>query len=75
MPLAGKVGMSGISIGLNETVRETALSCCQQKRYQRRFDGTGKHDPTQVPTFDMILMKETATSYLARLRIAKVSLL
>ena len=44
-----------------EDVREAALSYCRQKRDQRRFDASGEYDPTQVPTFDMILMKETAT--------------
>ena len=44
-----------------EAVREAALSYCRRKRDERRFDGTRKHDPTQVPTFDMILMKETET--------------
>jgi len=44
-----------------EVVRESALSYCGQKRDQHRFDGSGKYDLTQVPTFDMIQMKETAT--------------
>jgi len=44
-----------------EAVREAALSYCRRKRDQRRFDGTGKYDSTQVPTFDMISIKETAT--------------
>ena len=54
-------GVVGTSVLGWEAVREAALSYCRQKRDQRRFDGTGKYDPTQVPTFDMMLMKETAT--------------
>jgi hypothetical protein len=54
-------GVVGTSLLGWEDVRETALSYCRQKRDQRRFDGTGKYDSTQVPTFDMVLMKETAT--------------
>jgi hypothetical protein len=53
-------GVVGTSVLGWEDVREAALSYCRQKRHQRRFDGTGKYDPTQVPTFDIILMKETA---------------
>ena len=54
-------GVVGTSVLGWEAVREAALSYCRRKRDQRRFDGTGKYDLSQVPTFDMILMKETAT--------------
>lgn len=54
----GVVGTSALGW---EAVREVALSYCRQKRDQRRFDGTGKYDPTRVPTFDMISTRETAT--------------
>jgi hypothetical protein len=54
-------GIAGTSELGWEAVREAALSYCRLKRDERRFDGTGKYDPTQVPTFDMILMEETAT--------------
>lgn len=54
-------GVVGTSVLVWEEVREAALSYCRQKRDQRRFDGSGKYDSTQVPTFDMVLMKETAT--------------
>lgn len=53
-------GVVGTSVLGWYAVREAALSYCRQKRDQRRFDGTGKYDPTQVPTFDMILTRETA---------------
>ena len=54
-------GVSGTSVLGWEAVREAALSYCRRKRDERRFDGTRKYDPTQVPTFDMVLMKETET--------------
>lgn len=54
-------GVVGTGVLGWEDVREAALSYCRQKRDQRRFDGSGKYDSTQVPTFDMVLMKETAT--------------
>lgn len=51
----------GMSVLGWEAVREAALSYCRLKGDQRRFDGSGEYDPTQMPTFDMIEMKETAT--------------
>lgn len=54
-------GVVGTSVLGWEDVRDAAMSYCRQKRDQRRFDGSGKYDSTQVPTFDMVLMKETAT--------------
>lgn len=54
-------GVVGTSVLGWEAVREAALSYCRLKRNQRRFDGSGEYDATQVPTFDMILTKETAT--------------
>lgn len=52
-------GVVGKSVVDRKAVRDAALTYCQQKRYQHRFDGTGKHDHSQVPTFDMMQMKET----------------
>lgn len=42
-----------------EAVRGAALSYCQQKKDQHRFDGRGNFDTSQVPTFDLIQRKET----------------
>lgn len=42
-----------------ETVRRAAMSYCQQKIDQHRFDGKGKFDISRVPTFDLIQQKET----------------
>lgn len=42
-----------------ESVREAALSYCQKKKDQHRFDGKGKFDTSQVPTYDLIQGKET----------------
>lgn len=53
-------GVVGTSVLGWEAVREAALSYCRLKRDQHRFDGSGEYDATQVPTFDMIQMKETA---------------
>lgn len=53
-------GVVGTSVLGWEAVREAALSYCRLKRDQHRFDGTGEYDPTQVPSFDMIQMRETA---------------
>ncbi|KAG9522553.1 hypothetical protein KCV07_g2931, partial [Aureobasidium melanogenum] len=42
-----------------EAVRNAAMSYCQQKRDEHRFDGTMKVDDSRVPTFDLIQGKET----------------
>lgn len=42
-----------------ESVREAALSYCQKKKDQHRFDGKGKFDTSQVPTYDLIQGKES----------------
>ncbi|KAG9559513.1 hypothetical protein KCU79_g8223, partial [Aureobasidium melanogenum] len=42
-----------------EAVRNAAMSYCQQKKDEHRFDGTVKVDDSRVPTFDLIQGKET----------------
>jgi hypothetical protein len=42
-----------------DAVRGAALSYCQQKKDQHRFDGRGNFDTSQVPTFDLIQGEET----------------
>lgn len=54
-------GVVGTNVLGWDAVREAALSYCRRKRDQRRFDGTDRYDPTQVPTFDLISTRETAT--------------
>ena len=49
----------GTSVVQWEAVRNTAMSYCQKKRDQRRFDSAAKYDNTRVPTFDLIQGKET----------------
>ncbi|KAI4853172.1 hypothetical protein E4T44_01006 [Aureobasidium sp. EXF-8845] len=40
-------------------VRNAAMSYCQKKKDQHRFDGEGKFDTTRVATFDLIQGGET----------------
>lgn len=42
-----------------QVIRDAAMSYCQQKKDQHRFDGQGHFDTSQVPTFDLIQGKET----------------
>lgn len=42
-----------------DTVRGAALSYCQQKKNQHRFDVGGNFDTSRVATFDLIQGKET----------------
>ncbi|CAD0101385.1 unnamed protein product, partial [Aureobasidium mustum] len=42
-----------------EAVRNAAMSCCQQKKDEHRFDGTVHVDTLRVPTYDLIQGKET----------------
>lgn len=42
-----------------EAVRDAAMSYCQQKKEQHRFDGKGNFDTSQIPTFDLLQQKET----------------
>jgi hypothetical protein len=42
-----------------EVVRNAAMSYCQKKKDQHRFDGEGKFDTTRVATFDLIQGRET----------------
>jgi len=53
-------GVVGTRVVEWRAVRDAALSCCQQKKDEHRFDGKGKYDHTQVPTRDLISMKEIA---------------
>jgi hypothetical protein len=49
----------GTSVVEWETVRNAAMSYCQKKKDQHRFDGEGKFDTTRVATFDLIQGGET----------------
>lgn len=49
----------GTSVIRWEAVRNAALSYCQQKKDEHRFDGTVKVGESRVPTFDLIQGKET----------------
>lgn len=41
-----------------ESVRESAMRYCADKRAQKRFDGSSKWNKFKVPTFDLIQGKE-----------------
>lgn len=41
-----------------EKVRDEAMSYCQRKKDQHRFNGQGNYDGKKVPTYDLIEMKE-----------------
>lgn len=49
----------GTSVLEWEAVRNAAMSYCQQKRDEHRFDNTVEVDKSRVPTFDLIQGKET----------------
>ncbi|KAH0370273.1 hypothetical protein KCU65_g2695, partial [Aureobasidium melanogenum] len=57
--LQAATDVMGTSVLEWEAVRNTAISYCQQKRDEHRFDGTVKVDTSQIPTFDLIQGKET----------------
>lgn len=40
-------------------VRDKAMSYCQQKKDEHRFDGEGNFDRSKVATFDLMQKKET----------------
>jgi hypothetical protein len=42
-----------------EAVRNAAMSYCQEKKDEHRFDGKGSYDATRVATFDLIRGQET----------------
>ena len=42
-----------------EKVRDGAMTYCQRKRDEHRFDGEGKFDMNKVPTYDLVERKET----------------
>lgn len=53
---------SGKALGTNvvewERVRNQAMSYCQQKKDQHRFDGQGNFDTSKAPTYDLLERKE-----------------
>jgi hypothetical protein len=49
----------GTSVVEWEAVRNAAMSFCQKKKDQHRFDGKGSFDASRVPTFDLIQGTET----------------
>jgi hypothetical protein len=49
----------GTSVLEWESVRNVAMSYCQRKKVQHRFDGLGSYDLNKVPTYDLIERKET----------------
>lgn len=42
-----------------ETIRNAAMLYCKRKTEQGRFTGSGSFDTTKVPTFDLLVGKET----------------
>jgi hypothetical protein len=52
-------GVVGTSMVDWEDVRDAALTYCQQKRDQHRFDGSKVWAEDRVPTFDLLQDKET----------------
>ena len=51
-------GIVGTSVLEWEAVRDAALTYCQRKRDEHRFDGKGSFDTQRVPTYDLIEKKE-----------------
>lgn len=51
-------GVVGTSVIEWESVRDAALSYCQRKKDQHRFDGKGDFDMSRVATFDLTQEKE-----------------
>lgn len=49
----------GTSVVEWDAVRNAAMSYCQRKKDQPRFDGKGSFDTSRVPTFDLIQGTET----------------
>ncbi|OJZ82151.1 hypothetical protein ASPFODRAFT_64201 [Aspergillus luchuensis CBS 106.47] len=49
----------GTSVIEWETVRAAAMSYCQKKKDQHRFDGQGNFDLRKAPTYDLIEQRET----------------
>lgn len=52
-------GVVGTSVLDWETLRDAALTYCQRKKDEHRFDGKGKYDTQRVATYDLIQKKET----------------
>jgi len=49
----------GTSVVEWDAVRNAAMSYCQKKKDEHRFDGKGSFGTSRVPTFDLIQEKET----------------
>lgn len=58
-----KLVRDGKALGTSVTewgrVRDGAMTYCQRKKDQHRFDGKGDFDMSKVPTYDLIKQKET----------------
>jgi hypothetical protein len=52
-------GIVGTSVVDWKIVRDTAMSYCQRKRDEHRFDGSVEFRRDRVPTFDLTQKKET----------------
>ncbi|KAH9883043.1 hypothetical protein J1614_000410, partial [Plenodomus biglobosus] len=50
-----------LGTGVTEWVkaRNAAMEYCQRKKEEHRFDGQGNFDMSKVPTYDLIVRKET----------------
>ncbi|KAH0353159.1 hypothetical protein KCU81_g1582, partial [Aureobasidium melanogenum] len=57
--LQAATNVMGTSVLDWEAVRSAAMSYCQRKRDEHRFDGTTNVDTSRIPTFDLIQGKET----------------
>jgi hypothetical protein len=57
--LATPKGVLGTNVLQWQRVRDIAMTYCQQKKDQHRFDGRGKFDMSKVPTWDLTHDKET----------------
>jgi hypothetical protein len=57
--LKNSTNVIGTSVVEWDAVRNAAVSYCQSKKDQPRFDGKGSFDTSRVPTFDLIQGTET----------------
>ncbi|PWY69035.1 hypothetical protein BO94DRAFT_540166 [Aspergillus sclerotioniger CBS 115572] len=49
----------GTSVTEWDTIRNAAMTYCQQKKDQHRFDGQGNFNMSKAPTYDLMQQKET----------------
>ena len=56
--MAGDKVLGANSVVEWKTVRDIAMSYCQQKRIQHRFDGKGDFDTEKPATYDLLQEKE-----------------